>query len=169
MLACRIGDASGVLGSAKARDSAANRWSVVPRAKWQPGLLLRFKLRRRPPTGPFPANMAVFELQGTPQGDRYYLDQLGLLASLLRGTADPNPPEIESIALVLEKENNAGPPTRLQPPDWTIVRTNLTREARSGQMMVLAAARPAPPALPYVAQSGRSEWFRRAGNSRRSW
>lgn len=45
--------------------------------------MLRFKLKPTPPNPNTPAGAQVFEIEGTPQGDRYYLDHLGLLDAFL--------------------------------------------------------------------------------------
>lgn len=128
-------------------DGAQKEWQTIPRAKWQPAIMLRFKLKQPPSTPDIPAGTRIFEIQGVPQGDRYFLDRLGLLDNFLSSKADPNPPEIEAVSLALQLPKTAPSPVN----DWTIIRTNLTREARSGSGFVPAAA--APATLPYVAIS----------------
>jgi hypothetical protein len=128
-------------------DGVQKEWQAIPRAKWQPAIMLRFKLKQPPSTPDIPAGMQIFEIQGAPQGERYFLDRLGLLDDYLSSKADPNPPEIEAISLALQPLKTAPSPIN----DWTIIRTNLTREARSGSGLMAAAV--APATLPYVAIS----------------
>ncbi|MGJ4911286.1 hypothetical protein [Bradyrhizobium sp. HKCCYLS2033] len=128
-------------------DGVRKEWQPIPRSKWQPAIMLRFKLKQPPPTPDLPAGMQIFEIQGVPQGDRYFLDRLGLLDDYLAAKADPNPPEIEAISLAVEPPKAAPSPIS----DWTIIRTNLTREARSGSGIMATAV--APATLPYVAIS----------------
>ena len=128
-------------------DSAKKEWKAIPASSWQPAIMLRFKLKQPPPTPEIPAGMRIFEIHGTPQGDRYFLDHLGLLDAFLSSQSDPNPPEIEAISLALQPSAKDAPS---QINDWTIIRTNLTREARSGSGFAPAAA---PATLPYVAIS----------------
>jgi len=129
-------------------DSTSNSMVALPRSGWQPAIMLRFKLK---PVPDLPAGTQIFELEGTPQGDRYFLDRLGLLDAFLSATSDPNPPDIEAVVLALQK-TAAGTPAEID--DWTIIRTNLTREARSGETALTLAAAAEPAALPYVAISG---------------
>lgn len=129
-------------------DSTRNSMVALPRSGWQPAIMLRFKLK---PAPDLPAGTQIFVLEGTPQGDRYFLDRLGLLDAFLSATPDPNPPDIEAVALALQ-ETAAGTPAKID--DWTIIRTNLTREARSGETALTLAAAAGPGALPFVAISG---------------
>jgi hypothetical protein len=132
-------------------DSTSNSMVALPRSGWQPAIKLRFKLKAAPPAPDLPAGTQIFELEGTLQGDRYFLDRLGLLDAFLSATSDPNPPDIEAVALALQ-ETSAGTPTQID--DWTIIRTNLTREARSGETALTVAAAAGLAALPFVAISG---------------
>ncbi|MBK6594276.1 MAG: hypothetical protein IPG23_17150 [Burkholderiales bacterium] len=129
-------------------DSTSNCMVVLPRSSWQPAVMLRLKLKAVPG---LPAGAQIFELEGTPQGDRYFLDRLGLLDTFLSATSDPNPPEIDAVVLGVQK-TATGTLNRID--DWTIIRTNLTREARSGEKALTFAAASAPAALPFVAISG---------------
>jgi hypothetical protein len=132
-------------------DSTSNSMVALPRSNWQPAIMLRFKLNAAPPTPDLPAGAQIFELEGTPQGDRYFLDRLGLLDAFLSATSDPNPPDLEAVVLALQ-ESAAGAPAKID--DWTIIRTNLTREARSGETALTRAAAAEPAKLPFVAISG---------------
>lgn len=132
-------------------DSTSNSMVALPRSSWQPAIMLRFKLKAAPPAPDLPAGTQIFELEGTPQGDRYFLDRLGLLDAFLSATSDPNPPDIEVVVLALQ-ETVAGTPAKID--DWTIIRTNLTREARSGETALTLAAAAEPAGLPFVAMSG---------------
>lgn len=129
-------------------DSDTKALVEIPRSAWQPALLLRFKLQPAPPAEGLGANEQLFEISGTPQGDRYYLDHLGLLDAALGRVSEPNPPGIVSVGLALQNGSKDKP---LQVSDWTILRTNLTREARSASVRAAFAT---TPALPYVALSG---------------
>jgi len=131
-------------------DSGAT--SIVPRTGWQPALLLRMPLTESRDVTKFPAGQTLYQLGGIPQSDRLYLDKLGLL---LPSAAAAGRPVVSQVFLALE--NSQGIRTDLG--DWTIVRTNLTREARA--QPVIAALRPealvaadADPAFPYVASTG---------------
>jgi hypothetical protein len=132
-------------------DAAGNRMVPLAHSGWQPAIMLRFKIKLAPPAPGLPAGAQIFELQGTPQGDRYFLDRLGLLDAFLSATADPNPPDIEAVALALS-HTPSGTPSAIA--EWTIIRTNLTREARSGENALSIASAAAAPSLPFVAISG---------------
>ncbi len=129
---------------------------IVPRSNWQPALLLRMPLKGVEPDSALPAGIHLFELGGIPQSDRFYLDRLGLLAALTPQTPSSPAPEIAQLSFLLEKKGGA--PARLN--DWTILRTNLTHEARAqarpaaavAARVAAAAAQPLP--LPYVAVAG---------------
>jgi len=129
---------------------------IVPRSNWQPALLLRLPLKAVEPGSALPAGNHLFEMGGISQSDRFYLDRLGLLASLTPEAASSPAPEIAQLSFLLEKKGSA--PARLS--DWTILRTNLTHEARAqarptaavAARVAAAAAEPLP--LPYVAVAG---------------
>jgi len=130
------------------RDDAGST-SIVPRAGWQPALLLRMPLTESTNVSNFPAGQTLYALGGVPQSDRFYLDQLGLLGSSVPASGLP---VVARVILQLEDSHGA----RVELADWTIVRTNLTREARA--QPVIAALRPEglsasspDPAFPYVA------------------
>ena len=53
-------------------DESTQEVSALP-PTWQTAILLRFPLKAQE------TDATLFEVKGTPQGDRYYLDQLGLL------------------------------------------------------------------------------------------
>jgi hypothetical protein len=129
-------------------DAVAKAMVEIPNTAWQPAVLLRFKLQPAPPVDGLAANEQVFEVSGVPQGDRYYLDHLGLLDAHLARRSEPNPPDIVFVGLALQKGTGAPSPVA----DWTILRTNLTREARSASVRTAFSA--APPPLPYLAVSG---------------
>jgi hypothetical protein len=129
-------------------DPATHKGKPFPEKNWQPAILLQFPLQIVPGATP------IFEIQGTPQGDRYYLDQLLDPRDLQPGSGIFDAPEIFGIALMLEKKDNAGKPVREQIAEWTIARTNLTEQARAGATSQFAADRAAAlPARPYVALS----------------
>jgi hypothetical protein len=107
-------------------DDSTQKVSLVP-PTWQTAVLLRFPLQAQQ------ADSSLFEVRGTPQGDRYYLDQLGLLPS---STKIATPPVIDSVFFFLEDKPTAAP-DRVK--TWTLVRTNLTEEARHGSIRALAA------------------------------
>ena len=128
-----------------------NPANVIPRSSWQPAIVLRFPLR--PATASLADGTKVYELVGTPEGDRWYLDQLGLLPL---GPTVAEQPAIQSISFYLEKP---GPSNKPIPSPlvttWSIARANLTREARASQLMDLTAdAVVAAPVFPYIVVSG---------------
>lgn len=123
----------------------------TPRDAWQPAILLRFKLQPAPPVQGLAANEQIFEVSGVSQGDRYYLDHLGLLDTYLGRVSEPNPPDIAFVGLALQKGAMGAP---LPIVDWTILRTNLTREARSASLRAAFADAAMPNGLPYIAMSG---------------
>lgn len=131
-------------------DDAERVMKAVLRSEWQPAILLRFKLEEVKTVDGLAANEKVYEIKGTSQGERYYLDKLGLLAKFLpdTGTGTAVLPGIESVSLALQ-QTPSSPSTPVS--DWTIVRTNLTREARSGRQSLRIAGPPEPLDLPYVA------------------
>jgi len=124
---------------------------VVPlkRELWQPAILVRFPLKLATPPTNFPAAMQLFEVTGTPQADRYFLDQLGLLPP---GVA--NPPSIAGIALLLEHTDRGTKALVRTAPltEWTVARANLTSQARANQNEFRAAVAPAADfQYPYIA------------------
>jgi hypothetical protein len=128
-----------------------NPANVIPRSSWQPAIVVRFPLRLA--TASLPDGMKVYGLVGTPEGDRWYLDQLGLLPL---GQTVAEHPAIQSISLNFERPGSSG---KLEPSPllsiWSIARTNLTREARASELMDLSAdAVAAAPVFPYVVLSG---------------
>jgi hypothetical protein len=131
---------------------ASSDVSAVPRTSWQPALLLRLSLSPITTPAGLPPGMSAFTLGGIPQSDRFFLDQLGLLASVLPGRPAADPPRVSQVVLHLER----GDKSRVRLSDWTVVRTNLTREARS-QPQLAAPEMAAPMALPYVAAAGQDE------------
>jgi hypothetical protein len=130
-------------------DDAQRVMEAISRSKWHPAVMLRFKLEEVK-TVNLPAGEKVYEIKGTSQGERYYLDKLGLLAKFLPGTGTGTTvlPGIESVSLALQ-QTSSSTPTPVS--DWTLVRTNLTREARSGQQSLRISGPPEPLDLPYVA------------------
>ena len=109
---------------------------------WQPAILLRFQLNlnARAPAVTGDQTM-TFEVQGVPQGDRYHLDKL----------LDSTPqPEIAAVRFFLE-ENEASAPETMNA--WTLLRTNLTEEARAGRISFQAG----PTAWPFVATNNEPE------------
>lgn len=129
-------------------NSTTNSMEDVARALWQPAILLHFKLSRIELRVPL-AGEQIFEIKGISQSERYFLDQLGLLGSLLPDFNDKKRlPTINSVSFAL-RASPQGSPTLVR--DWSIVRTNLTREARSGQQSLRAAGPAEPLNLPYVA------------------
>jgi len=124
--------------------------TVIPAAQWQPAIFLRFPLRKmeKPPAG-LPTETKVYELLGTPQGDRWFLDQLGLL-----WPAD-KPPEIKSISFTLEFKDSQGQLQRSpELSEWSIARANLTQESRPPEFTETTVSVAPPSALPYVVLSG---------------
>jgi hypothetical protein len=142
-------------------DSYVSLWSIdpvkqtgtlIPAANWQPAIFLRFPLRRISKPASVPEGTQVYELVGTPEGDRWFLDQLGLLPGPVVG----NPPSVSSIFLTLEKKDSQGKLLRTPAlAEWSIARTNLTQESRPAELMDFAiGAPPPPPAFPYIVLSG---------------
>lgn len=131
-------------------NDAIKGMQAIARSDWQPAIMIRFRLQRAENVADLPTGVQVFEIKGTSQADRYFLDKLGLLKGLLPGgPADKSIlPDIESVSLALQ-QTSTGTPELLA--DWTITRTNLTREARSGQQSLRFAGPPQPLDLPYVA------------------
>jgi hypothetical protein len=125
--------------------------TAIPKTNWRPAIVVRFPLTRSTPPLNFPTGMQVFQLGGAPQGDRWFLDQLGLLP----GSPVAKPPEIQEISLTLEKTDASGNPMRTPLTEWSMARANLTGEARANQSRNFATAsvRSTSP-LPYVALSG---------------
>ena len=129
----------------------SQKGKVLP-TNWQPAILLRFGLRT-PKDKIRVKDLAeglILELEGTRQGDRYYLDQLGLLP----GNRISNPQEISAVSFLLEEKPGVAP----EPvTTWTLVRTNLTEEARSNKFTELRTE----PNLPFLAtQDGPEDGLR---------
>src|ERR1017187_8597811 len=109
-------------------DSYVSLWSIdpvkqtgtlIPAANWQPAIFLRFPLRRISKPASVPEGTQVYELVGTPEGDRWFLDQLGLLPGPVVG----NPPSVSSIFLTLEKKDSQGKLLRTPAlAEWSIDR-----------------------------------------------
>lgn len=117
------------------RDTQAG--TPIPPANWKPAILLRFPLKApaRPDIDQLGADEQVFELSGTPQGERYYLDRLGLFSE-----ATPEV-DVEGVDFFLEEK----PDATADPIDsWTIARTNLTEQSRPGTFMRVADDIPRP-------------------------
>jgi hypothetical protein len=143
-------------------DSYASLWSVDPitqkgtriaLANWQPAIFLRFSLGQVTPRPVgIPDGMQVYALGGAPEGDRWFLDQLGLLP----GPGAPQPVTITSIAFALETTDAAGAVTQTPVQEWSIVRSNLSQEARPGRQEASAdeIENAVPTTFPYVVLSG---------------
>jgi hypothetical protein len=125
--------------------------NVIARDTWQPAIVLRFPLKQT--NASLPGDMKVYEIVGTLEGDRWFLDQLGLLPV---GPNIEGASGIQSISLILENKDQSGAVHRTPSlTEWSIARTNLTRESRAAQFMdFVAAAVPAGPTFPYVVLSG---------------
>jgi hypothetical protein len=141
-------------------DSYISLWSMnpatqtgqpIPRNSWNPAAVVRFPLKQTAAVAD--AGTQVYELGGTPEGDRWFLDQLGLLPT---GPVISHPPVITTIYLTLEKKDAASGKVVQTPPlaQWSIGRTNLTREARASQLMELAPDAVPAPSFPYIVLSG---------------
>jgi hypothetical protein len=113
-------------------DPATQSETPLP-ATWQPAILLRFPLQAL-------TQSELFELTGTPQGDRFYLDRLNLLPGDPGQTAG-----VKSVVLLLQRKDGG----RTRARTWTIARTNLTEEARPGVSMFARAI--SEPSFPFVA------------------
>jgi len=127
-------------------DAGAREGTLLASDAWQPAILLRFPLRYRGDTSPATGDTtgsALFEVLGTPQGERYYLDQLGLLPN----SPVTNPPEFQEQDITLLLEDADG---RQAIASWNIFRTNLTVQARAQKLQDLNALTPQP-SFPYVA------------------
>jgi len=122
---------------------------ALPRDSWVPALLLRFGLQVRPAVAGGGAGAPVFDISGTPQGERHYLDLLHLLPDDPPGGA----PTIASVVFMAE-EAPGGATEVLD--TWTLARTNLTEEARPGDVSLTAGAT-APVRWPFVATEGEPE------------
>ena len=93
---------------------------------WRPAILLRFPLQTYAGAGDDRAGEKVYEVSGTPQGERYFLDRLDLFSQ--GGAAS----KVDSVSFHFEvKPGDSADPIA----DWTIARTNLTEEARPGNRL----------------------------------
>jgi hypothetical protein len=131
-------------------DPVKQTGTLLPAASWQPAIFLRFLLRAisRPPG--IPSGTQLFEIVGTPEGDRWFLDQLGLLP----GPSVRAPANVQGIFLTLERKDSQGNLERTPAlSEWSIARTNLTQESRPAETMGLATDAP-PASLPYIVLSG---------------
>ena len=127
-----------------------NAATPIPAATWQPAVVVRFPLKYSVtiPATETVQTAQVFELSGTPQGDRYFLDQLGLLGNIT------NPPTIAAFVLTLESFDTNGNAVRQAVDTWTIARTNLTTQARPNIIEALVRSEPTLDAThPYIALS----------------
>lgn len=129
------------------------RLSIEPleATDWSPALLLRTRVDRAwaPSEAPYP----VFEIKGIPQDERWYLDQLGLLAGD-DGTGGGELPPDTGVRLWLEWEPDAADDAlvtreRREITDWVLTRRNLTGLARPGEESFFR--RRGAPALPFSA------------------
>ena len=124
----------------------------LPSISWQPAIVIRFPLTLVAPTGSaLSPSMQIFKVSGATQGDRYFLDQLGLLPPV-----DANAPKRIGIVLTLETKSVDGKTVTPSPiSEWTIARTNLTDQARPNSEGLVPEdfVQPAYP-YPYVAGPG---------------
>ena len=98
----------------------------IPSGNWKPAILLRFPLTAPGNIGSDRSEEKVYELSGTPQGERYFLDRLELFSQI--GAES----KVESVSFHLEQK----PGEQTDPMvDWTIARTSLSEEARPGNLM----------------------------------
>jgi hypothetical protein len=112
------------------------RISLEPLAatNWSPALFLRTRLE--PAFAPGETD-ALFELKGIPQDERWYLDQLGLLAGD-EGTGGGELPPGTEVRLWIEWEPTPKPNElvvreRREITEWVLTRRNLTGLARPGE------------------------------------
>lgn len=130
----------------------ADKSSPIAISKWQPALLLRFPLSPIKSSVGLPAGTQAYELLGTPQGERWFLDQLGLLPG---ADLTEEPPVVARISLSLERQNQGILERGPELTEWSIARTNLTQESRPGPALEFAAVlRSVAPRFPYIVLSG---------------
>ncbi|HTR43444.1 MAG TPA: hypothetical protein VMH87_17665, partial [Pseudomonadales bacterium] len=134
---------------------------LVPRGSWQPAMMLRCPVtipknkkkttKRVKSRG---SSEAIYELKGIPQGERWYLDNLDLLA-------DGNQPDslLEDAEVCMIVEYPGPKNTRLRIPisHWRIARENLSGLARPGADSFGKAPLPDAGALPYAASDGQPD------------
>lgn len=139
--------------SLQAVDGITQNATLIPLAQWQPAIFLRFPLEQVVPTpSGIPAGMQVYGIGGTPEGDRWFLDQLGLLP----GPAAPQPVTINGISFALEAIDGSGTATQTPVAEWSIARCNLSQESRPGKQQILDFKNTAvmPLTFPYIVLSG---------------
>lgn len=129
--------------------SRERQFRVIPCAMWHSGLLLRCPVIRVPePNG----QSLLVELKGVPQGERAYLDDLGLLPN--HGAPRGPQPKIASlewhIEWIVQEEGKRDQLNRKATSEWTMVRRNLTTLARPGEKLLFAMDK-AGASYPYVA------------------
>ena len=133
-------------------DKITQTGSRIQLASWQPAIILRFPISQVVPTPVgLPDGSQVYSLGGTPEGDRWFLDQLGLLP----GSPAPQPVSVASIAFAVETTDDKGVVTQKPVTDWSIARSNLSQESRPGteQPSALESADIAPVTFPYIVLS----------------